>query len=100
MNALLSIEHLTMRFDGLVAVDDRAEALHPSIIWLDRRYRLGHGKVMAIYVMAYTLGRGWIEYIRIDDVQLNDVLEGADEDDMLAVHDAITRARVTAEWDA
>lgn len=44
------------------------------IIWLDRRYRLGHGKVMAIYVMAYTLGRGWIEYIRIDDVQLNDVL--------------------------
>lgn len=44
------------------------------IIWLDRRYRLGHGKVMAIYVMAYTLGRGWIEYIRIDDVQLDDVL--------------------------
>ncbi len=44
------------------------------IIWLDRRFRLGHGKVMAIYVMAYTLGRGWIEYIRIDDVQLNNVL--------------------------
>lgn len=44
------------------------------IIWLDRRYRLGHGKVMAIYVMAYTLGRGWIEYIRVDNVQLEDVL--------------------------
>jgi prolipoprotein diacylglyceryl transferase len=44
------------------------------IIWLDRRFRLGHGRVMAVYVMAYTLGRGWIEYIRIDDVQLNDVL--------------------------
>ncbi|WP_435769423.1 prolipoprotein diacylglyceryl transferase [Nocardioides sp. SYSU DS0651] len=44
------------------------------IIWLDRRFRLGHGRVMAAYVMAYTLGRGWIEYIRIDDVQLDDVL--------------------------
>ncbi len=44
------------------------------IIWLDRRFRLGHGRVVALYVMAYTLGRGWIEYIRIDDVQLDDVL--------------------------
>ncbi|WP_408899190.1 prolipoprotein diacylglyceryl transferase [Nocardioides sp. R1-1] len=44
------------------------------IVWLDRRLRLGHGRVMAAYVMAYTLGRGWIEYIRIDDVQLDDVL--------------------------
>lgn len=44
------------------------------IIWLDRRYRLGHGRVMAIYVMAYTAGRGWIEYLRIDDVQLDNVL--------------------------
>ena len=24
--------------------------------------------------MAYTLGRGWIEMLRIDDVQMNDVL--------------------------
>ncbi|HYG92680.1 MAG TPA: prolipoprotein diacylglyceryl transferase [Nocardioides sp.] len=44
------------------------------VIWLERRYRLGHGRVMALYVMAYTLGRGWIEYLRIDDVQLDDVL--------------------------
>lgn len=44
------------------------------IIWLERRLRLGYGRVMAVYVMAYTLGRGWIEYIRIDDVQLDDVL--------------------------
>ncbi|HWI43033.1 MAG TPA: prolipoprotein diacylglyceryl transferase [Nocardioides sp.] len=43
------------------------------IVWLDRRFRIGHGRVMAAYVMAYTLGRGWIEYLRIDDVQLNDV---------------------------
>jgi prolipoprotein diacylglyceryl transferase len=44
------------------------------VIWLDRRLRLGHGRVLALYVMAYTLGRGWIEYLRIDAVQLDDVL--------------------------
>jgi phosphatidylglycerol---prolipoprotein diacylglyceryl transferase len=44
------------------------------IVWLDRRLQLGHGRVVAVYVMLYTLGRGWIETLRIDDVQLNDVL--------------------------
>ena len=44
------------------------------IVWLDRRLRLGHGRVLALYVMAYTLGRGWIENLRIDTVQLDDVL--------------------------
>jgi prolipoprotein diacylglyceryl transferase len=44
------------------------------IIWLDRRFRLGHGRVLALYVMGYTLGRGWIEMLRIDTVQLDDVL--------------------------
>ena len=44
------------------------------IIWLDRRYRLGHGRVLALYVMGYTLGRGWIEMLRIDTVQMDDVL--------------------------
>ncbi|WP_372727558.1 prolipoprotein diacylglyceryl transferase [Nocardioides sp.] len=44
------------------------------VIWADRRFRLGHGRVLALYVMAYTLGRGWIETLRIDDVQLDDVL--------------------------
>jgi prolipoprotein diacylglyceryl transferase len=43
------------------------------VIWLERRFRLGYGRVMAVYVMAYTAGRGWIEYLRIDDVQLENV---------------------------
>ena len=43
------------------------------VIWADRRFRLGHGRVLALYVMAYTLGRGWIEMLRIDDVELSDV---------------------------
>ncbi|MGH3355993.1 MAG: prolipoprotein diacylglyceryl transferase [Nocardioidaceae bacterium] len=37
------------------------------VIWLDRRLRLGFGRALALYVMAYTAGRGWIEYLRIDE---------------------------------
>jgi prolipoprotein diacylglyceryl transferase len=44
------------------------------LIWLDRRFRLGHGRVVALYVVFYTAGRGWIENLRIDDVQMDDVL--------------------------
>ena len=44
------------------------------VVWLDRRWQLGHGRVLALYVMAYTLGRGWIETLRIDSVQMDDVL--------------------------
>ncbi|QKW35367.1 prolipoprotein diacylglyceryl transferase [Actinomadura sp. NAK00032] len=37
------------------------------VIWADRRYKLTHGRAFALYVAAYTLGRGWIEALRIDD---------------------------------
>ena len=35
-------------------------------IWADRRYRMAGGRVFALYVAAYTAGRGWIEALRID----------------------------------
>ncbi|CAN5428499.1 prolipoprotein diacylglyceryl transferase [soil metagenome] len=43
------------------------------VIWADRKFRLGHGRAFALYVMGYTAGRGWIEYLRIDAVEANDV---------------------------
>lgn len=43
------------------------------LVWLDKRFRLGFGRVAALYVMFYTLGRVWIENLRIDEVQLIDV---------------------------
>ena len=43
------------------------------VIWADRRFRLGHGRAFALYVMGYTAGRGWIEYLRIDAVEADDV---------------------------
>ena len=39
-----------------------------ALVLLDRKYRLGHGKVFALYVIFYTLGRFWIEALRIDQV--------------------------------
>ena len=38
------------------------------LVWqLDKRYRFGKGRAFALYVMAYTVGRFWIEALRIDD---------------------------------
>jgi prolipoprotein diacylglyceryl transferase len=36
------------------------------LIWADRRFRIGHGRVFALYVLLYTVGRGWIEALRVD----------------------------------
>ncbi|MFB6866265.1 prolipoprotein diacylglyceryl transferase [Streptomyces virginiae] len=37
------------------------------VIWADRRFKLGHGRAFALYVAAYCVGRGWIEYMRVDE---------------------------------
>jgi prolipoprotein diacylglyceryl transferase len=37
------------------------------LVWLDRRFRLGYGRVFWAYVMIYTAGRFWIEHLRIDE---------------------------------
>jgi prolipoprotein diacylglyceryl transferase len=36
------------------------------LLWLDRRHRLGHGRLFAVYVLLYTVGRFWIEALRVD----------------------------------
>ncbi|GAB2979086.1 prolipoprotein diacylglyceryl transferase [Streptomyces pseudoechinosporeus] len=37
------------------------------VIWADRRYRLDRGRAFALYAAAYTAGRFWIEYLRVDE---------------------------------
>ena len=34
---------------------------------LDRRFKFGRGRAFALYVMAYTAGRFWIEMLRVDE---------------------------------
>lgn len=36
------------------------------LIWADRRFQMGHGRVFALYVALYCAGRLWIELLRID----------------------------------
>ncbi|MDT0544374.1 prolipoprotein diacylglyceryl transferase [Streptomyces lonegramiae] len=36
------------------------------VIWADRKFKLGHGRAFALYVAAYTVGRFWVEYMRVD----------------------------------
>jgi prolipoprotein diacylglyceryl transferase len=39
------------------------------LLWADRRFRLGHGRVFWGYVVLYTLGRVWIEALRVDPAE-------------------------------
>lgn len=41
-----------------------------AVWWLDRRYRLGHGRAFAWYVLLYTVGRLFWELLRIDTATL------------------------------
>ncbi|MEU8385879.1 prolipoprotein diacylglyceryl transferase, partial [Streptosporangium sp. NPDC048865] len=36
------------------------------LIWLGRKYVLRHGRLFALYVAGYTVGRFWIEGLRVD----------------------------------
>ncbi|MFI6295162.1 prolipoprotein diacylglyceryl transferase [Nonomuraea sp. NPDC050790] len=38
------------------------------LIWAGKRFTLRHGRLFALYVAGYTLGRFWIEGLRIDPV--------------------------------
>lgn len=40
------------------------------LLWADRRFRLGHGRLFALYVAGYTLGRFWIELMRADEATM------------------------------
>lgn len=53
--------HPTFLYESLWAV-----AVALLLIWADRRFTMGHGRVFALYVAGYTLGRAFFEYLRID----------------------------------
>jgi prolipoprotein diacylglyceryl transferase len=49
------------------------------LVWLvGNRLRLGRGRQFALYVMAYTAGRFWIEMLRIDDTAEMPTAEATD----------------------
>ena len=38
-----------------------------ALVWADKRFKLSHGRVFALYVAMYCAARGAIETLRIDD---------------------------------
>lgn len=41
-------------------------AMAAVLVYLDRRFSLGHGRVFLLYVVLYCTGRLWVEMLRID----------------------------------
>jgi prolipoprotein diacylglyceryltransferase len=54
--------HPTFLYEALACV-----AIGFFVIWADRRYVMGHGRVFALYAALYCSARGLIETMRIDD---------------------------------
>lgn len=54
--------HPTFLYESLWSIGVAA-----VLIFAERRWHLINGRVFALYVALYTLGRGWIEALRIDD---------------------------------
>lgn len=63
-----------------VSTGEVAQVVHPTflyellwnvlvfalLIFVDRRFKIGHGRLFAMYVAAYCVGRFWVELMRVD----------------------------------
>ncbi|KRQ22605.1 MULTISPECIES: prolipoprotein diacylglyceryl transferase [Mycobacteroides] len=63
-----------------VSTGEVAQVVHPTflyellwnvlvfalLIFVDRRFKIGHGRLFAMYVAAYCVGRFWVELVRVD----------------------------------
>ena len=58
---LVAVVHPTFLYELLWNV-----LVFAALIWLDRRFKIGHGRLFAMYVAGYCLGRFWIELMRSD----------------------------------
>lgn len=45
-------------------------AVFAFLLWADRRWRLGHGRVFALYLTGYALGRFFVELMRADEANM------------------------------
>lgn len=37
-----------------------------ALLWIDKRFKIGHGRLFAMYVAGYCVGRFWVELMRSD----------------------------------
>jgi len=57
----IGLYHPTFLYESLWDI-----AVAVLLLWADRRFKLPRGKLFALYVAAYTLGRGAVEALRVD----------------------------------
>ncbi|WP_102140923.1 prolipoprotein diacylglyceryl transferase [Mycobacterium hubeiense] len=58
---LIEVVHPTFLYELLWNV-----LVFAVLIWVDRRFKIGHGRLFALYVAGYCVGRFWIELMRSD----------------------------------
>jgi prolipoprotein diacylglyceryl transferase len=59
----IALYHPTFLYESLWCV-----GVFFLLIWSEKRFQLTGGRLFALYIAAYTLGRAWIESLRVDDV--------------------------------
>jgi prolipoprotein diacylglyceryl transferase len=57
----IGLYHPTFLYEALWCV-----GLYFVLIWAEKRFTLGNGRLLALCVAGYTLGRVWVEALRID----------------------------------
>ncbi len=62
---LLAVVHPTFLYELLWNL-----LIFVALILIDRRFRIGHGRLFAMYIAGYCLGRFWIELMRSDTATL------------------------------
>jgi prolipoprotein diacylglyceryl transferase len=59
----IALYHPTFLYESLWCV-----GVFFLLIWAEKRFRVTGGRLFALYIAAYALGRAWIESLRVDDV--------------------------------
>ncbi len=62
---LVGVVHPTFLYELLWNV-----LVFAALIWIDRRFKIGHGRLFAMYVAGYCVGRFWIELMRSDHASM------------------------------
>ncbi len=57
----VALYHPTFLYESLWCV-----GVYVLLIWAERRFSFTQGRLFALYVAAYTVGRAWVEALRVD----------------------------------
>ncbi|CDO08662.1 prolipoprotein diacylglyceryl transferase [Mycolicibacterium cosmeticum] len=62
---LVAVVHPTFLYELLWNV-----LIFALLLWIDKRFNIGHGRLFALYVAGYCVGRFWVELMRSDPASM------------------------------